>query len=91
MMAVWFLSSSWAQYIGGIIAGLTETETVAGAALSNEDALNASIGVFNMLGWVGVVIGVVLSVASFFLKHMAHGAFEEKPELAEGTAPQAAE
>jgi POT family proton-dependent oligopeptide transporter len=82
MMATWFLSSAWAQYVGGIIAGLTETETIAGAALSNEAALNTSLEVFTMLGWVGVGIGVALAGLSFFLKGMAHGAFEEKPELA---------
>lgn len=78
MMAIWFLSSAWAQYIGGIIAGMTETESVAGTALSNEAALKASLDVFWILGWVGVGIGVVLSLASFVLKHMAHGAFTEK-------------
>lgn len=88
MMAIWFLSSAWAQYIGGIIAGMTETESVAGSALSNEAALNASLDVFWILGWVGVSIGVVLSLASFVLKHMAHGAFTEKTpeELAEQAA-----
>jgi POT family proton-dependent oligopeptide transporter len=82
MMAIWFLSSAWAQYVGGIIAGMTETETVAGAALSNEAALKASLDVFWILGWVGVGIGVILSLASFLLKHMAHGAFDEQPETA---------
>jgi len=80
MMAIWFLSSAWAQYIGGIIAGMTETESVAGRALSNQAALKASLDVFWILGWVGVGIGVVLSLASFVLKHMAHGAFDEKAE-----------
>ncbi len=80
MMAIWFLSSAWAQYIGGIIAGMTETESVAGRALSNEAALKASLDVFWILGWVGVGIGVTLSLGSFVLKRMAHGAFEEKSE-----------
>lgn len=91
MMAIWFLSSAWAQYIGGIIAGMTETESVAGRALSNEAALKASLDVFWILGWVGVGLGVVLSAGSFFLKHMAHGAFTEKTpdELAEQAAAAA--
>ena len=82
------LSSAWAQYIGGIIAGMTETESVAGSALSNEAALNASLDVFWILGWIGVGIGVLLSLGSFVLKHMAHGAFTEKTpeELAEQAA-----
>lgn len=93
MMAIWFLSSAWAQYIGGIIAGMTETESVAGTALSNEAALKASLDVFWILGWVGVGIGVVLSLASFVLKHMAHGAFTEKSpeELAADAASKPAE
>ncbi len=93
MMAIWFLSSAWAQYIGGIIAGMTETESVAGSALSNEAALKASLDVFYILGWVGVGIGVLLSLASFVLKHMAHGAFTEKTpeELAADAASKPAE
>lgn len=91
MMAIWFLSSAWAQYIGGIIAGMTETESVAGRALSNEAALKASLDVFYILGWVGVGIGVVLALASFVLKHMAHGAFDEKMESADQIEPSPTE
>lgn len=91
MMAIWFLSSAWAQYIGGIIAGMTETESVAGRALSNEAALKASLDVFWVLGWVGVGIGVALSLASFALKHMAHGAFDETPETEAAPASKPAE
>lgn len=73
MMAVWFLSSAWAQYVGGIIAGLTETETVAGVALDNEAALNGSIEVFQTLGMIAVGIGIGLSALSFILKRLGHG------------------
>jgi POT family proton-dependent oligopeptide transporter len=87
MMATWFLSSAWAQYVGGIIAGLTETETVAGSALNNETALNTSVEVFEMLGWWGIGIGVALSLVSFLLKGMAHGAFEETAVTTEAPSP----
>ena len=73
MMAVWFLSSAWAQYVGGIIAGMAETDTVAGTALDNEAALNSSISVFEQLGWVAIWIGIGLSILSFFLKYLGHG------------------
>ncbi|MEO0982182.1 MAG: oligopeptide:H+ symporter [Pseudomonadota bacterium] len=73
MMAVWFLASAWAQYVGGIIASLAGTETVAGAALDSEASLNASVDVFAMLGWVAVAIGLGLSAASFLLKRLGHG------------------
>jgi POT family proton-dependent oligopeptide transporter len=91
MMAIWFLSSAWAQYIGGIIAGMTETDAVAGVALSNEAALKASLDVFWILGWVGVGIGVVLSISSFFLKHLAHGAFDERSAAAPEASVKPAE
>jgi hypothetical protein len=46
-----------------------------------------------ILGWVGVGVGVALSLASFLLKHMAHGAFTEKTpdELAAQAAVKPAE
>lgn len=72
MMAVWFLSSAWAQYVGGIIAGLAGTETVAGAALDPEAALESSTSVFWSLGLIAIAIGVGLGLLSFVLKFMAH-------------------
>lgn len=72
MMAVWFLSSAWAQYVGGIIAGLAGTETVAGAALDPQGALTSSTEVFWSLGWIAIFIGFGLGAASFLLKRLAH-------------------
>jgi proton-dependent oligopeptide transporter, POT family len=73
MMAVWFLSSSWAQFIGGKIAGLMGTETVGGQVLDPAAALATSLDGFNKLGWAGVGCGVVFVAASFAIKHWAHG------------------
>ncbi|MEQ1610411.1 MAG: oligopeptide:H+ symporter [Hyphomonadaceae bacterium] len=90
MMATWFLANAWAGYVSGIIAGKAETDTIAGAALDNKAALDSSLKVFEMLGYWGVGIGVVLCAASFVLKRMAHGAFDENPELVtEGSEPAA--
>lgn len=50
MMAVWFLASSIAQYVGGWIAGLAGTETVGGQVLNPGLALQTSLEVFSMLG-----------------------------------------
>jgi POT family proton-dependent oligopeptide transporter len=83
MMAVWFLSSAWAQYVGGIIAGLAGTETVAGAALDPRSALESSTEVFETLGLIAVGIGVALSAASFWLKRLAH---EDKQTLSSASA-----
>jgi POT family proton-dependent oligopeptide transporter len=46
MMAVWFLASSIAQYVGGFIAGFAGTETVGGEVLDPALALQTSLYVF---------------------------------------------
>jgi POT family proton-dependent oligopeptide transporter len=74
MMAVWFLSSSVAQYLGGIIAGMAGTHTVGGQVLDPGAALASSVKVFNQLGWWGVGIGAGFIVLSFFIKGWSHGA-----------------
>lgn len=60
MMAVWLLSTSAAQYLGGLIASFAATETIAGQVLSAEGALHASVAVFTYVGWAGIACGVLL-------------------------------
>jgi len=76
MMAVWFLSSSIAQFIGGKIAALAGTETIGGQVLDPGAALATSLDVFGKLGWGGVAVGVIFVILSFFIKGWAHGANE---------------
>ena len=76
MMAVWFLASSIAQFVGGKIAGLMGTETVGGQVLDPHAALETSLDGFNKLGWAGVGCGVAFIAASFFIKRWANGANE---------------
>lgn len=73
MMAGWFLSSAFAQYVGGFIAQFTAAETVAGQVLDPAAALETYAGVFWSLGLVSIVLGVLLGIASFWLKRMGHG------------------
>jgi POT family proton-dependent oligopeptide transporter len=73
MMAVWFLASSIAQYVGGKIAGLAGTETIGGEVLDPAVSLHASLKVFNQLGLAGMGVGVGFIVLSFFIKGWAHG------------------
>jgi POT family proton-dependent oligopeptide transporter len=82
MMAVWFLSSSIAQYVGGIIAATAGTETVGGQVLDSSAALQSSVSMFNKLGWAGIIIGVIFIVVSFFIKHWAHGADDHATPVA---------
>ncbi len=74
MMAVWFLASSIAQYVGGWIAGLAGTETVGGQVLNPGLALQTSLEVFKLLGLWGMGIGVAFVVISHFIKGWSHGA-----------------
>jgi proton-dependent oligopeptide transporter, POT family len=85
MMAVWFLSSSIAHFVGGQIAAAAGTETVGGQVLDPSAALNSSIESFNMLGWWGVGIGIAFIALSFFIKHWAHGVNEPGPDAALAT------
>ena len=73
MMAVWFLSSSIAQFVGGKIAGALGTETVGGQVLDPAGALQTSLDGFGKLGWAGIAVGIVFIAISFLIKHWAHG------------------
>ncbi len=73
LMATWFLSSSWAQYLGGFVAKLAAVETVAGQVLDPGKALQTYVDVFGQLGWWTIGIGVLLGLASPLLKKLAHG------------------
>ena len=83
MMAVWFLSSAIAQYVGGWIAGLAGTETLGGQVLDPAAALRSSLEVFQMLGYWGLAAGAVFIVLSFFIKGWAHGV-----ETGHGPSPE---
>ena len=74
MMAVWFLASSIAQYVGGLIAGAMGTETVGGQVLDPAAAFATSMDGFYKLGWAGVACGAVFVGLSFLIKGWAHGA-----------------
>jgi POT family proton-dependent oligopeptide transporter len=73
LMATWFLSSSWAQYLGGFVAQLAAVETVAGQVLDPGAALKTYVDVFGQLGWWTIGIGIALGLASPILKKLAHG------------------
>lgn len=87
MMAVWFLSSAIAQYVGGWIAGLAGAETLGGQVLDPAAALRSSLEVFQMLGYWGLAAGGVFIVLSFFIKGWAHGVETGHGPLPEPTAP----
>ena len=73
MMGVWFLSSSMAQYVGGIVAQFASVETVGGQVTNLGKSLATYVGVFQTIGIISIGFGVVLFVLSPFLKRMMHG------------------
>ena len=89
MMSVWFLASAIAQFVGGKIAALTGTETVGGQVLDPKAALATSIHVFQIIGIVGIVCGVVFIGLSFLIKGWAHGINEAEPAAELGPDRQA--
>ena len=79
MMAIWFMATSWAQFIGAQIAKYAGTATAGGQVLDPAAALHASLRVFTIIGWVGVGFGVLFLALAPFLKHWAHGANDTGP------------
>ncbi len=73
MMAGWFLSSAFAHHVAGVIATFTASDTVAGQVLDPASTLQTYREVFWSIGLVSVILGILLSVASFWLKRLGHG------------------
>jgi POT family proton-dependent oligopeptide transporter len=73
MMGMWFLSISVAEYVGGIVAQVASVATVGGEVTNLKVSLETYAGVFQTIGLVATVIGLVLLGGSFFLKRLMHG------------------
>ena len=69
MMGVWFLASSVAHYLAGIIAAIASVE--GGAAAAAQDSLSVYAETFNLVGVVGVVTGVFLLLIAPFVTRWA--------------------
>jgi POT family proton-dependent oligopeptide transporter len=84
LMAVWFLATSVAEYIGAIIAQLAGTATAGGQVLDPAAALHTSMTVFLWIGCAGIGVGVLFLALAPFIKGWAHGV-----DNAAGETPQA--
>jgi POT family proton-dependent oligopeptide transporter len=73
MMGLWFLSISCAQYVAGIVAQFASVETVGGQVTNLKVSLDTYAGVFETIGFISIVIGVVLLAASPLIKRFMHG------------------
>ena len=84
LMALWFLSISWAEWIGGLIAQFAGTETIAGQVLDPARALATSTHVFTVIGWAAAGVGVLFLALSPVLKGWGAGV----NDAANHTAPE---
>ena len=73
MMGVWFLSISCAQYVAGVVAQVASVETVGGQVTNSRVSLETYAGVFQTIGIVSVIIGLVLLALSPLLRRWMHG------------------
>lgn len=69
MMGAWFLASSYANIVAGIIAKMTVVPE--GTPPVEELAVYSSV--FTKLGFAAVLLGIVLLLASPMLKKLSHG------------------
>ena len=74
MMAVFFLSNSGGQLLGGWIAAQAGTQTVGGQVVDPKASLDAAIRIYGAIGWGAIGVGVVFVALSFLVKGWAHGA-----------------
>ncbi len=72
IMAVWFLGTSAAEFIGGLIAALAGTDTAGGQVLDPGLALHTSLKVFGTIGWVAVAFGAAFLLLAPVIRHWAH-------------------
>jgi POT family proton-dependent oligopeptide transporter len=73
LMAIWFMASSAAQFLAGLVAQSTAAETVGGQVLDPGKALATYVHTFMTIGLWGAGAGVLLLALSPWLKHWAHG------------------
>lgn len=79
MMGVWFLSSSFASYLAGLVAGLTAIDTIGPGIVAGSEALDPTLtlpvymNVYESLALAAIVIGILVLIISPWLRRRMHG------------------
>lgn len=76
LMGAWFLSFAGSNYVAGsILAPLTGTGGSSGDApeLTVAESLDQYVGVFTQFGWIAIIAGGIVLIASPFLNKLLHG------------------
>jgi POT family proton-dependent oligopeptide transporter len=72
MMGVWFLSSSFAAYIGGVIAGAMAIEGDNSSVSVGVESLSVYMDIFTQLGIFAMLLGLGLMLISPLIKRLMH-------------------
>jgi POT family proton-dependent oligopeptide transporter len=80
LMATWYLGTAGAQFVAAKIAQLTASDTIGGQVLDAGKALATYSHVFGIIGLWGLGAGVLMLLASPWLKRLAHGVTETKAD-----------
>ncbi len=72
MMGVWFLSSAFAAYVGGMIAGLTAIGEDGGTVEAGVASLAVYTDVFETLAIIAILFGTLVLIVSPFLHRRMH-------------------
>ena len=72
MMGVWFLSSAFSQYVGGLIAAGASVATRGGEVIDPAAALSTYTDTFEYLAIVALGVGVALLLISPRLRRFMH-------------------
>ncbi|MBQ13872.1 MAG: peptide MFS transporter [Gammaproteobacteria bacterium] len=73
MMGCWFLASAAGNYVSGIIAAMTGSETVSGEVTDPGAALASYVEVYSTAGWYSIAAGVFAIFLVPLLKRFMHG------------------
>jgi POT family proton-dependent oligopeptide transporter len=72
MMGVWFLSSAFSQYVGGIIAAGASVSEGPGQEIDPVASLPIYVDTFEMLAWVALGVGLVVLLVAPLLRRWMH-------------------
>ena len=82
LMSLWFMAVSLAEFASAVIASFAGSASAGGKVLDSHAALLTSIGVFEKIGWAGIVCGGLSHRSALPLRRWAHGVNDLAPELA---------
>ena len=72
MMGVWFLSSAFAHYVGGLIAGAMAIENAPGETIDGMASLAIYTQVFEKLAYAAIIVGVLVLLLAPLLRKRMH-------------------